>query len=360
MPTVLKRSRRRLHRRRIGLRRYALVFAVLFVLLGATAYAIATRVAGPDGVITAGNSKASCIYFNEVAGVFSTRGLAGIEETTGVTYSCIELFIDVEPTWSNWDDPWPTRTTSGGWDAWLAASPDHQLVLALSLVPESVSPTGHPMNTAWEETCASGAYDHYAVTLARNLVAAGAGNSVIRLGKEFNGPWENDYIGNTTAEYQAWARCFAQEAGAMRSVAGARFLFDWNPNTCTTNIPLALAYPGNAYVDIIGADFYDTDCRTGKTGAEEGWNTLYTDNRDSQTSLSNIVAFAKAEGKPLSIPEWGETTTTDDTTYMNGVIDVVENNDVAYQSYFDCNCDHITPLGSMLPASTAAYTQAFR
>ena len=74
MPTVLKRSRRRLHRRRIGLRRYALVFAVLFVLLGATAYTIATRVAGPDGVITAGNSKASCIYFNEVAGVFSPVG----------------------------------------------------------------------------------------------------------------------------------------------------------------------------------------------------------------------------------------------------------------------------------------------
>ena len=311
-----------------------------------------------SGVITAGDSKANCIYLDAVNGVLTTAELSAVEQATGVIYDCIEIFSDADPTWSDWVNPWPTRTVSDGWDAWLAASPDHQLVLGLNLVPNSVSPSGYPTNTGWEATCASGAYNEYAVALARNLVAEGASNTVIRLGKEFNGSWENDYFGTTTAEYQAWAECFAQEVTAMRAVPGANFLFDWNPNTCTQDFPLTDAYPGNAYVDIIGADFYDADCTTGETAAQEGWSNLFTI-PSVQTSLSDITAFAKAQGKPLSIPEWGETTTTDDTAYMNGVIGVVENDDVAYQSYFDCDCDGITPLGSAIPASTAAYQQGF-
>ena len=316
-----------------------------------------------SGVITAGDSKANCIYIGESGGVFTTAGLAAVEQTTGVTYNCIEEFADEDPQWTDWDNPWPTRITSDGWDAWLAASPDNQLVLGLNLVPESVSPTGYPTNTAWEATCASGAYDQYAVTLAENLVAAGAGNSVIRLGKEFNGDWENDFVGlpsdpNYSTELANWIGCYQNEVTAMRSVPGEHFLFDWNPNTCTTNIPLAQAYPGNAYVDIIGADFYDADCWTGKSAAQEGWAELFTIDPSIQNSMSGMVAFAKAQGKPLSLPEWG-LEGTDDTVYMNGIIGIVKNNDVAYESYFDCDCDGITPLRSTVPASTALYASAF-
>jgi len=311
-----------------------------------------------SGVITTGDSRANCIYIDAVDGVFTTAELASVENATGVDYNCVEIFADADPTWSDWVNPWPTRVVSDGWDAWLAADPSHQLVLGLQLIPDSECTSVCVDPLVWESACATGAYNSYATELAQNLVSEGAGNSVIRLGKEFNGSWENDYFGDTTAEYQAWAQCFAQEVTAMRAVPGAHFLFDWNPNTCTGDFPLADAYPGNAYVDIIGADFYDADCATGETSAQEGWNSLFLI-PSVQTSLSDIAAFAKAQGKPLSIPEWGEITTTDDITYMNGVIGVVENNDVAYQSYFDCDCDGITPLGPTIPASTAAYQQAF-
>jgi len=313
-----------------------------------------------SGIISSGNSKANCIFIDAVNGVLTTAELAAVESATGVNYNCIEIFSDADPTWATWVNPWPTATVSDGWDAWLAANPSHQLVLGQQLIPDSECTSVCADPLVWESACATGAFNSYATQLAENLVSEGAGNTVIRLGKEFNGPWENDYVGNTTAEYQAWAECFAQEVSAMRAVSGAHFLFDWNPNTCTQDFPLADAYPGNAYVDIIGADFYDKDCTTLKTASEEGWNELFTLNGNSQTSLSDIAAFAQVQGKPLSIPEWGETTTTDDTVYMNGIIGVVKNNDVAYQSYFDCNCDGITPLGSTIPASTAAYTQAFR
>jgi hypothetical protein len=313
---------------------------------------------GTRGVVTTNDSKTPCIYIDAVNGVFTAAELTAVENATGVNYDCIEIFSDADPTWSSWVNPWPTATPWDGWDAWLAADPSHQLILGQQLIPDSecMSVCADPL--VWESACASGAFNSYATELAENLVDEGAGNTVIRLGKEFNGPWENDYFGNTTAEYQAWAECFAQEVTAMRAVPGAHFLFDWNPNTCTQDFPLSAAYPGNAYVDIIGADFYDADCTTDKTAAQEGWSNVFTI-PSVQTSLSDIAAFAKAQGKPLSIPEWGEITTTDDTAYMNGVIGVVENDDVAYQSYFDCNCDGITPLGSTIPASTAAYRQAF-
>jgi hypothetical protein len=316
-----------------------------------------------SGVVTDGDSKANCIYLDAVNGVLTTAELSAVEQATGVTYDCIEQFADADPTWSNWVNPWPTGTVSDGWDAWLAASPNHQLVLGLNLVPNSVSPSGYPTNTVWEATCASGAYNEYAVALARNLVAAGAGNSVIRLGKEFNGSWENDYVGSPTdatyaSELTNWIGCYRNEVTAMRSVPGAHFLFDWNPNTCITSIPLSESYPGDAYVDIIGADFYDADCTTDRSSDDEGWNRLYTLDSSIENSMSGMVAFARVHGKPLSIPEWG-LEGKDDTSYMNGVIGIVRDNDVAYQSYFDCNCDNITPLGSQVPASTAAYRQAF-
>jgi hypothetical protein len=329
----------------------------------AATLAVTSQVVSGDGTIIAGNSKANCIYLNAVNGVLTAAELSQVEAATGVTYNCIEQFADGEPQWSDWENPWLTATVSDGWDSWLAASPDHQLVLGLNLVPNSVSPSGNPTNTAWEAVCASGVYDQYAVTLAQNLVAEGAGNSVIRLGKEFNGDWENDFIGNPTdsnysTEIANWDACYQNEVTAMRSVSGEHFLFDWNPNTCVTSFPLAQVYPGNAYVDIIGADFYDADCLSGESAAAEGWNALYTLDGNSQVSLSAIVAFAKEEGKPLSIPEWGEVS-GDDSTYMSGVISVVQNNDVAYQSYFDCDCDSILPLGSRIPLSTALYNKAF-
>jgi hypothetical protein len=52
-----------------------------------------------------------------------------------------------------------------------------------------------------------------------------------------------------------------------------------------------------------------------------------------------VVDFAAANGKPLSIPEWGVDTVAhggggDDPAFVNGIASVVANNPTAYQSYF--------------------------
>jgi hypothetical protein len=296
-------------------------------------------------------------------GDMSDAILASYEKVTGVNYNCVEIFADADPGWSTWVDPWPTSASFYGWDPWLAESSTHQIVLGQQLIPSSVCTATCSDPLAWESQCAAGAYNSYATQLGQNLVSAGAGNTVIRLGKEFNGGWENDWVGspsdpNYVLEQQDWAKCFDNEVSAMRAVSGAHFLFDWNPAACDDGFSFADAYPGNAYVDIIGIDAYDEGCQSLKSAGEEGFSTL--ENEGGSGSTASIIAFAQSQGKPISFPEWGlNQGLGDDTTYINGIAGLVKSDDTAYESYFDCGCDTITPLGSSAPNSTAAYASAF-
>jgi beta-mannanase len=254
-------------------------------------------------------------------------------------------------------------TASDGWDAWLAASPEHQVVMAMDLIPQSVSRNSDPL--AWEKPCASGDYNQYATTLAGDLVSYGAGKIVVRLGAEANGSWEADYVGTTSAEMSDWAKCYANEVTAMRAVAGTHFLFVWNPNSCTADLPIDKWYPGNSYVDIIGIDIYDKDCETLKTVSQEGWAAYSTDSASRGAtdpnfpSLANIEAFAVAKGKPLSFPEWGLSAGSDDTTYVTKIAHLFNSGDFAFESYFDVSDSGVTPLGAKVPNATAAYARAF-
>jgi beta-mannanase len=236
--------------------------------------------------------------------------------------------------------------------------------MAEDLIPQSVSDNSDPLT--WERPCASGGYNQYAATLAKNLVSYGAGNIVIRLGVEANGSWEDDYVGTTSAEMSDWSKCYDNEVRAIRAVHGTHFLFVWNPNICTANIPLNKWYPGNAYVNIIGADAYDKDCGTLKTVAQEGWKPYTTDSSNGSArnsvfpSLANIEAFAVAHRKPMSFPEWGLTTGDDDAAYVTDMAHMFNSDVFAFQSYFDDGDDGTARLGSAIPKATAAYAKKFK
>lgn len=314
--------------------------------------------------ITAGDSKANCISPNFPGGELKQSIINGISTETDETYNCLNVFDNPMPSWADWETPWMFRYPPDGWDAWLAASSKHQVIMGQDLVPQSVSTTSNPL--AWEKPCASGDYNNYATTLAKNLVSYGAGNIVIRLGVEANGSWEADYVGTTATEMSDWAKCYDNEVKSMRAVHGEHFLFVWNPNICTADIPLNKWYPGNSYVNIIGADAYDKDCGTLKTVAQEGWTPYYTDSSNGSAknadfpSLRNIEAFAVAHGKPLSFPEWGLSTGDDDAAYVNNLAKMFNSDDFSFQTYFDDEDDGIAPLGSAIPKATAAYAKEFK
>ena len=318
-----------------------------------------------SGTITAGDSKAHCITPSFPGGVLDQSVISKASSLTGISYNCLETFANPMPTWDAWETPWMFSTTSDGWDAWLAANPAHQVVMGMDLIPQSVSDNGNPL--AWEQPCAAGDYNQHATTLARNLVSYGAGSIVIRLGIEANGDWEADYVGSTTQEMNAWAQCFDNEVAAMRAVPGTNFLFVWNPNACTANLPLSEWYPGNSYVDIIGVDAYDQDCSTLKAVSQEGWAAYATNsatnnpNNPNFPSLDNLAVFAASHGKSFSFPEWGiDSGLPDDATYVADMAQIISQKNFSFESYFDTNDDGIVPLGPAIPNATAAYSQAFK
>ena len=196
---------------------------------------------------------------------------------------------------------------------------------------------------------AQGAYDQYYKTLAQNLVAYDQGDSIIRLGWEFNlGPsrWHPD----TKAHFIAYWQHIVK---AMRSVPGTENLqFDWNPNIGGETYDSRDYYPGNAYVDYIGVDIYDISWADGAypfpadcdaACKQQRREVAWDDKLNGTFGLNFYADFARSKGKPLALPEWGLWQRPDghgggDNPYfiqqMYKFIDDPANN-VGYQSYFE-------------------------
>lgn len=222
------------------------------------------------------------------------------------------------------------------------------------MIPASLTDVSNPLS--WEQSCAAGDFNTYATELGTNLVAAGLQNTVIRLGAEMNGTWENDFVGNTTQEQNLWAKCFDNEVTGLRQATGEHFLIDWNPNACTQPIPYANYYPGNAYVDIVGLDFYDQGCNSPNT------SLTFTQLANETQGLANFEGFANTQGKPMSLPEWGLAVipSGDDPAYIDGIGSAVANGDYSFQEYFDASDGNALPIDSgTTPLSAQQYGKWF-
>lgn len=193
--------------------------------------------------------------------------------------------------------------------------------------------------------CATGAYDANFEALGRDLVAKGRGNSHVRLGWEANGNWYPWNAANASSATE-WVQCFQHEVTALRAAA-PEILIDWNMNA-ETETPASLnptdIYPGDAYVDVIGVDFYDfwpaltTDAL---------WTTHYLDSAPGggPYGIGAWLAFAQSRGKLLAIPEWGIINSSkpncgcggDDPVYVKNMHDFFAANaaELAYESYFN-------------------------
>jgi hypothetical protein len=309
-------------------------------------------------LITAGPSRNECLEPN-----FDDTGLAALqsaitsfETTTESTVTCVLAYLDGALSWSQWVHPWVSEARYG-YSTWVAEDPQsRQLILQVDLIPHSLENQGDPLG--WEQSCAKGQFDFRAEQLGKNLVAAGLGNSVIRLGAEMNGPWEADFVGATTVEQNLWATCFDNEVTALRQAPGEHFLIVWNPNACTENIPYLNFYPGNAYVDIVGLDLYDGKC-TAPSGSTTPitWKQLVNE----PAGLASFEAFAKAQNKPMSFPEWGllQVPNGDDPAYINGIGSTFTRSDFAFESYFDARDSGNLQLGPATPLSLAAFQKWF-
>jgi hypothetical protein len=297
---------------------YAVVvlLSTFAAFMGLTSRALA---AAPD------TSKEACAY-----SAHSIATLDAFGAMVGRQMSCAMVYVDQTTTWQQWETPWILSPPSAdmNWVSWATApGTSRQLVITQNLIPSDVE------GSDWLDAGAAGDDEGYAKTFAENLVAAGLGNSIIRLAPEANGTWMDDSLATTPAQWAQWDQFWSNTVIAMRSVPGANFQFDWCVNFLYRDLPLSEIYPGNDVVNIIGIDVYD-DGKLGSTGAAR-WNAADT----GADGVQSVVQFAAANGKPLSIPEWGVDTVAhggggDDPAFVNGIASVVADNLTAYQSYF--------------------------
>ena len=282
-------------------------------------------------------------------------GIAAFDASTGTH---VALASDYLPGGSGWGGMDGSSGTAVATLAHIWASTGDALSLGVPIIPTS---GGAPVGTL--AAGATGAYNAYFVTLAQTLVGGGEANAYLRLGWEFDGSWFA-WNATTPANEANFAAYFQQIVTAMRSVPGANFKFVWNPDAGAFSSPgynVALAYPGNAYVNDIGLDAYDQSWVTPLTAAN-AW---------SETVLPGLTAaqrFAAAEGRPLAICEWGTAIRSDghglgdDPLYITNFLAWMKNpaDDVAYESYFNFNGGGVNSVitGGSFPNALAAFKAA--
>jgi len=159
------------------------------------------------------------------------------------------------------------------------------------------------------KAAAAGADDASFRALGALLVKDGFAGAVIDLGREMTGHWYNWSEGRCPhAEPRCFIFAWRHAVDAMRSVPGQHFRFLWTvfPGTAAA----IDAWPGAAYVDLVGTDIYDwyggpdntyPHTASGQPDHTAKWQQILT----QPGGLDWLARLSKLTGKPVAIPEWG-------------------------------------------------------
>lgn len=221
--------------------------------------------------------------------------------------------------------PWDALTDGTAWavKCWRDAG-KRSVVYSIPMLP--------PDRSATLAQGADGKFDKLFERYARILVDYGYGDSIIRLGWEFNGhwyPWESN-------DAKSWIAYWRRIVTLMRATPGAHFKFDWNPAGGWTKHRADEAYPGDEFVDIIGLDYYNSAFKPGSSPQQHWQLRLY-----GPHGLKWHRDFARAHGKPMSFPEWGTGKRNDgsggedDPYFVEQMAKWIASNNVLYHIYWD-------------------------
>lgn len=301
--------------------------AVGVLIVMTLASALWTSVAG--ATTRALNATQPVAPFGVYAGAGDPTAVASVGEAIGRQPAYAMDFLD-GTTWQSISDP--------SWFASQWAGKGYDMIWGVPILPG----TGGPYSLA---TGATGAYNQYFVTLAQRLVADGQGSAILRLGWEFNGGW---FPWAANGQATAFVAYWQQIVGAMRSVPGADFKFEWNPTRGDLGVGnLADYYPGDNYVDIVGLDVYDTEWAN-----YPGASAEFIQMEDQSYGLNWLAAFAAAHNKAMSFPEWGlgwgpsndsgpvsdpnrQVSGGDDPTFVNDMSQWISSHDVMEATFWD-------------------------
>jgi hypothetical protein len=266
-----------------------------------------------------GNDPAALVQFEQWLG----RKVDGHQVHTGVE------------DWKDWED-------CIAWELDLWKQVDRPIFWSIPLIPRGAS----------LQEAGRGDYEaHYrkaATTLAEG--SAKHDRIFIRTGWEFNAKWTP---WSAIGQPQNFVEAYRRFVETFRSVSN-KFVFEWTPNIGDFGLDPELAYPGDAYVDVIGLDFYyNTNWET--KDPVLAWNYMLA----RPHGLRWFESFAKKHHKPTAYAEWG-VMTNDSAAYIRLAARWFAEHDVVYQSYWNSNDEFPGKLSSgQYPNAGAAYRELF-
>jgi protocatechuate 3,4-dioxygenase beta subunit len=193
-----------------------------------------------------------------------------------------------------------------------------------------VAGTSNSVELQTLQAIASGADDSIWLGIVQAYAAEGFTTIYMRPGWEMEGNWFTWSVQSETMA-AAYIAAFDRISTIAHSVAGINVQIVWDPgSTGNAAIPVQDMYPGDAYVDVVGLDFYDVlypyslhDWATGGTDTtiQQWWSNPvnlahYWDYPDStgyapegggnEWGLVAALTFAAAHDKPFALPETGD------------------------------------------------------
>lgn len=217
---------------------------------------------------------------------------------------------------------------------------------------------------SWTQA-ATGAYDSYYKQIGAAIVAKRPNaKTVLRFAWEANGNWYDWSIvnaGGATAFINGWRHA----VDAMRAGAGAKasnIVFDYSLAALDDKgqgDPLTVTYPGDAWVDVIGVDIYDS------------WSVTTNPTTPAYApTMQRAYDFAGAHGKWMSLDEWGLHHTGsgdpeggDNPNFINAMFNWIKahKSGLAWEEYFqddaqdNVNSSLFSPDRDSNPNSRVAY-----
>lgn len=297
----------------------------------------------PDIGVASSYSSPDSAQNAQLLGVFA--GDLGESQTESFE-SALGRKVDISEVFaggSDWQYMDSSNPDTSGSVAWLLSKwpVTRKLQVSIYLIPASQNSREYSL-----EEAAAGAYDgHY--RHAAQLLAARDPNMIIRTGWEMNGNW---MAWSACPDPLAYVKAFQDFVRVVRSVS-THFRIDWTPNIGEQSCAPDTAYPGDAYVDIVGEDIYEfRKFYSGRTSAQ-----VWTDDCNGSYGLNWWLEFARQHHKPTSIPEWA--TDVDDGYFMRQMTHLIKTNKVLYQSAWDLQSAPSALMNN--PINFALYRMAF-
>jgi hypothetical protein len=165
----------------------------------------------------------------------------------------------------------------------------HEYYLQYDLLASGLSPA----NLA---NGANGDYDTYADTAVSNIVTAGiASDTVVVIGREFNGNWYRWAAQGHEADYTAYFNRVAAKFKAAGIRVALCVSMGITNNFDATNLCKTL------HADYFGVDFYAGKYQDSAATAAQRWSDILT----RTMGLNWVVSTATAMGIPIVVCEWG-------------------------------------------------------